>query len=83
MRLRRVHALGHVQRGQAGVGDLHAGQELGDDAGHQPAGGQRRVGHRAHQPDAAAAVDQAYSLGGQPGAKRGCRVQRRGVMAGA
>ena len=52
-RLALVHRLDDVQLGQAGVRDLVLDQPRRDHADHGPAGGQRGIGQRAHQPHAA------------------------------
>ena len=67
------------------VGDLALDEPLRDDADHLAAGGQRAVGHRAHQPDARAAVDDAHApLREQaPERRRGRRVFGPGAGARA
>jgi len=61
-RLAFMHGLGDVKLAQAGVPDLALDQRPRDDADDASAGGERRIGHRAHQADLAAAIDD-----GEPG----------------
>ena len=74
--LAHVHGRHHVQFVQAGVADLALHQAFGDDADHAAAGGQRGVGHLAHQADLAAAVDQLPAARADGLAER---ARRRGV----
>ena len=69
-------------RGRPGVRQLVVHQVLRDDADDLAAGGQRGVGDDAHQPDVAAAVDDADAGLGQVGGEgRGRRaVGRRAVV---
>jgi len=83
-RLARVHGVDDAQVGDAVMGDLAIGQGLRDDADHFPAGGQRRVGHHAHQADVAAAVNQADALlrKQRPHCRRRLRIGGIGANAG-
>ena len=76
-RLALVHRVDGAQVGQAEVGDLALEQRLRDDAGDLAAGLEHRVGQRAHQPDARAAVDQADAAPGQQLAELAARRPRR------
>ncbi len=51
------------------VGDLVAGQGLGDDAGRPSARRQCGIGHHAHQADRGAAVDELDAAPGDGGAE--------------
>ena len=61
-----VERFDDVQLGQPGVGQLAIDEAPRDDPGHLAAGGQRRIGEGAHQPDAAAAVDDPDASFGEP-----------------
>ena len=63
--------------------DLAVDERLRDHADHLAARGQRRVGDRAHQPDARAAVDEADARAGERAAERGGRLRVVGMPAGA
>ena len=65
-----------VLLGEAGVGNLFGRQSGGDDAHDLAAPRQHRVGQRAHQPDAPAAVDQPQA---PPGQRLAQRLRRRAV----
>ena len=52
-RLAFMHGLDDAKLAQAGVPDLALDQRPRDYADHAPAGGERRIGHRAHQADLA------------------------------
>jgi hypothetical protein len=57
-----VHRGNLLELRQPVVGDLAAHQHFGQNANGVRAAGQRRIGHRAHQPDIGPAIDQS-----QPG----------------
>ena len=60
-----------------------ADEEVRDDAGHMPAGGERRAGEATHQAVAAAAVDEPDALGRERPPERLGRVAEPSVIAGA
>jgi hypothetical protein len=64
-RLAFMHGLGDVKLAQAGVPELALDQRPRDHADDASAGGERRIGHRAHQADLAAAIDD-----GEPGLRQ-------------
>ena len=84
-RLALVHGAHDVQLGEPRVGDLGPLQELGDHADHLAAVLDDGVGEDAHQPDVAAAVDEADLAAGQRRAEAGGRLRegRRGARVGA
>ena len=53
-----MHRPDDPQLGQAEVGDLPVGHVVGDHADDLAAGGEHGVGHHAHEPHPAAAVDE-------------------------
>ena len=53
-----VHGLDDMQLVQPGVAELARHQRLRDHADDRRAGGERRIGHDAHQPGTPAAVDE-------------------------
>ena len=68
--------------GQAGVGDFLADQVGRHHAHHLAAGGERRVGDRAHQADTPAAIDRRQP---RPGDQRACAgrfLQKSWVISG-
>ena len=74
-RLPLVQRLDDVQLRQAAVGELALDELLRDHADHLAARRERAVGDRAHQPDAAAAVDEPEPARGR--APRRTRAPRR------
>ncbi len=83
--LAEVHGGHHLQFGDRLVADLLDHEVLGDDADDPAAGGQRRVGQRAHQADPAAAEDDADAAFGGQAAElgRGLDVAALGAPRGA
>ena len=59
-----MHRVHDVHLDAAAMADLALQQAVGDDADHLGAGLQRGVGGDAHQPDRAAAIDQAEAARG-------------------
>ena len=76
-----VHAVRDFEAGDAGVGDLHAGEEFRDDAEDFAAGGKGCVRDGAHQADAATAVDEADAGLGEALAHGCCGGEPGGVPA--
>ena len=74
-RLALVHRVDDVQLGDAAMREFARDEGVRDDAGHLAAGLERRVGEHAHQPDVAAAVDEADLTCGQRA--RRARARRR------
>ena len=70
MRLALVERVDDPQVGQAAMGELAIDQPARDHADDLAARLERRVGDRAHQPDPAAAVDDADPACGQTAADR-------------
>ena len=69
--------------GDALVRHFAPGEEFRDHAQHRAAGGQGGIGHDAHQPDAAAAVDETDTRLGQPVPKRLSGGAICGIVSGA
>jgi hypothetical protein len=67
---------------EAGVGDLTLDEALRDDPDHLAGRRSRRVGHRAHQPDGCATIDQTDSLSSEKAAQRGRSLAVCRTMAG-
>ncbi len=82
-RLARMHRVDHPQIGDAGVGDLPVGERLRDHTDHLTAAGKDRIGDDAHQPDVAAAVDEADASSRQQGAHRLGHLPVDRLIAGA
>ena len=73
-----AHVLDHFEVFDAGVLPFHVGHEARNDADHLAAARQRAVRKRSHQPDRAAAVDDAVAgFGKQLAQARGRGVIRR------
>ena len=82
-RLALVHRVHDVQLAQPRVRDLAVDERLRDHADDLAARGERRVGDRAHQADARAAVDEADARAGERAAERRGRLRVVRVGAGA
>lgn len=64
-----------MQLGQAGVREFLVLQRLRQNADRLATGGEDRVGHRSHQPDGGAAIDEADAF------PRQCSAQERRCFA--
>jgi len=85
LKLALVHGVDDSQFLDAAVAQFAGDEPARDDAQHLAAGGQRGVGHLAHQPGVAAAVDQpmAALAEGRAERARGLGVARIGAAARA
>jgi hypothetical protein len=81
-RLALVHRSDDPKVVQAGVSDLALDQTLRDDPDYVAAGRSRRVGHRGHQPNGRATINQTDSLSREKAAQRGRGLAVRRTMAG-
>ena len=77
-----MHVGDDVQFGAAGVGDFGIDQRLGDDSHHFSARRESRIGHRAHQAQPAAPIDNADSAPGQLRAKANGGLDIDGIGRG-
>lgn len=80
-----MHGADAVHFSCPGVGEFLVGEVMRDDANDFASGGERGIGEQAHQPDIAAAIDEADGLRRKLGAAvlRGFGEFREGAGAGA
>ena len=78
-----MHVVGHDQLLRPGRRMFAFGEKIRDDAGDGSAMFQRRAGHRTHQSDRAAAIDEPDAAFGQRLAKSRCSFDEMGICTGA
>ena len=81
LQLALVHGLDDDGFGERRMARLALQQEVRDDADDSATRIEGGIGHQAHQPDTAAAIDQRYALAGQQAAEADRRFAGGGIGA--